>query len=321
MFSAKVIPFSHDPGLTSDPKMTRNAAPSVAALTAFESAGRHLSFSRAAAELHLTQGAISRQIRQLEEGLGLALFERVNQRVFLTDAGRVYLKDVQKVLADLTEATRHVRGYAGSAGTLNLAVLPTFAIRWLLPRLPGFLATHPDATVHFSVRLAPFDFAAEPLDAAIHHGEGTWPGAVCEYLCLEEVIPVAAPAWRDRHRVHRPEDLAAAPLLHQSTRPAAWHDWFARAGIEDAPGFRGQRFDQFGMIIEAAGAGLGAALVPRFLAEAELASGKLVVLFDRPLRSGTGYWFVYPEAKAGSTLVRAFGDWLKTEAGSDPEAA
>ena len=313
MFSAKVIPFPHAPRAA----VTRTSTPSLAALTAFESAGRHLSFSRAAAELHLTQGAVSRQIRQLEEILGLALFERVNQRVILTDAGRVYLRDVQKVLTDLAEATHHVRGFAGNAGTLNLAVLPTFATRWLLPRLPGFLAGHPDATVHFTVRLEPFDFTADPLDAAIHHGEPTWPGAVCEFLCLEAVIPVASPAFRERHGIREPGDLAVAPLLHQTTRPSAWHDWFAREGLPDAASYRGQRFDQFGMIIEAAAAGLGAALVPRFLVESELAAGSLVVLFDRPLRSGTGYWFVYPEAKAGSTLVRAFGDWLKIEAG-DP---
>ncbi|WP_181707684.1 transcriptional regulator GcvA [Chthonobacter rhizosphaerae] len=294
--------------------MPRPLLPSISALTAFESAGRHLSFSRAAAELHLTQGAISRQIRQLEESLGLDLFERVNQRVFLTDDGRRYLKDVQAILADLARATQQVMADAGAGGVLNLAVLPTFATRWLMPRLPGFLADYPGVTVNFAVRLEPFSFADDALDAAVHHGEATWPGAVCERLCGESVYPVASPAFVERHGVAAPADLADAPLLHQSTRPTAWRDWFERMGVEAPAPYRGARFDQFAMSAEAAVAGLGVALVPRFLVEDELRTGRLSVLFDEPLTSGTAYWFVYPEAKAGSGLVRAFGDWLKREA-------
>lgn len=294
--------------------MARPLLPSIAALTAFESAGRHLSFSRAAAELHLTQGAISRQVRQLEETLGVALFERVNQRVFLTDAGRLYMRDVERILAELSDATQRVLGFAGTTGTLNLAVLPTFATRWLMPRLPGFLRHHPDALINFAVRLEPFDFSDEPFDGAIHHGEPTWPGAVCEHLCGESVLPVAAPGLKEKLGIRQPHDLLGVPLLHQTTRPSAWRDWFLHMDVVPDGAFRGARFDQFAMIAEAAVAGLGVALVPRFLVEEELRSGRLVVLFDAPLSSGTAYWFVYPEAKAGSGLVRAFGDWLKAEA-------
>jgi LysR family glycine cleavage system transcriptional activator len=295
----------------------------MSALTAFESAARHLSFSRAAQELHLTQGAVSRQIRQIEDSLGTPLFERVNQRVFLTDAGRSYLKDVQRSLAGLSEATHRVMATAGRDGVLDLAVLPTFAARWLMPRLPGFLAAHPGVTLNFSVRLAPFDFVADPFDAAIHHGEATWPGAVCEPLCPESVVPVAAPAVAARFGGDG-ADLAAGTvrLLHQSTRPNAWRDWFARDGLEPAAVYAGFRFDQFAMIAGAAAAGLGVALVPRFLVEAELAAGTLAIIDDRPLTSGTGYWFVYPEEKAGSSLVRSFGRWLSraaaTPAGRTP---
>jgi LysR family glycine cleavage system transcriptional activator len=297
--------------------MPRPLLPSVTALSAFESAARHLSFSRAAAELHLTQGAVSRQIRQLEEMLGLDLFERVNQRVFLTDAGTTYLQDVRALLAGLTEATQRVMASAGGGGVLNLAVLPTFATRWLMPRLPRFLADHPGVTVNFSVRLEPFSFGEQPLDAAIHHGEPTWPGAVCRHLCDEAVIPVAAPAFVGDRSIGAPDDLARVPLLHQSTRPTAWRDWFDANGIDAGPAARGARFDQFGMIAQAAVAGLGVALVPRFLVEDELAAGRLAILFDLPLRSGTAYWYVYPEAKSGSALVRAFGDWL-AEASAAP---
>lgn len=294
--------------------MARPLLPSIAALTAFESAARHLSFSRAAEELHLTQGAVSRQIRQLEDLLGVDLFERVNQRVFLTDAGASYLGDIRSLIDGLAGATRRVMASAGGGGVLDLAVLPTFATRWLMPRLPDFLSSHPGVTVNFTVKLEPFSFADEPLDAAIHHGEPTWPGAVSLHLCDEAVVPVASATLMRDHAIGTPDDLAAVPLLHQATRPTAWRDWFEANGVANAGAFRGSRFDQFAMIAGAAAAGLGAALVPRFLIEDELASGRLAVLFDRPLRSGTAYWYVFPEAKSGSALVRSFGEWLRRAA-------
>lgn len=291
--------------------MSRDLLPSMGALTAFESAARHLSFSRAADELHLTQGAISRQVRELEGRLGVDLFERIAQRVYLTDAGRAYQRDVQRILGELSSATQQVMASAGEADMLNLAVLPTFAARWMVPRLPSFYADNPGATVNCAVRLTPFSFADETLDAAIHFGEGSWPGAISEYLCVEEVFPVASPAFRDRFALASPGDLAAVPLLHAATRPTAWRDWFSAHGVVDASAFRGPRFDQFDMIAEAAVAGLGAALMPRFLIEEETADGRLEVLFPLPLNNGSGYWYVYPEAKAGSRIVRRFGDWLK----------
>lgn len=291
--------------------MARDLLPSIGALTAFESAARHLSFSRAAAELHLTQGAVSRQIRELETRLGLALFERINQRVFLTDAGVAYRTEVGRILADLATATERTMASAGGAEVLNLAVLPTFAARWLVPRLPAFLADHPQATVNFTVRHEPFAFADGPLDAAIHFGEPTWPGAICDFLCIEEVYPVAAPALRERDDLTSPAAIATAPLIHQSSRPTAWSDWFEAEGLPAAGAYRGSRFDQFSMIAAAAVAGMGVALMPRFMIEEELGSGRLVLLAERPLDAGKAYWFVYPEAKARSRLVRAFGDWLK----------
>lgn len=294
--------------------MARDLLPSIGALVAFESAARHLSFSRAAAELHLTQGAISRQIRELETRLGLALFERINQRVFLTDAGESYRLEVARILAGLATATERTMASAAGAEVLNLAVLPTFAARWLVPRLPQFLVSHPQATVNFSVRNEPFSFADSPLDAAIHFGEPTWPGAICEFLCIEEVYPVAAPAVCDRLGLHELAAIAMAPLLHQSSRPTAWADWFSTQGLSTAGAYRGSRFDQFSMIAEAAVAGLGVALMPRFMIETELASNQLVLLTRRPLDAGKAYWFTYPEAKVRSRLVRSFGEWLKAEA-------
>lgn len=294
--------------------MARDLLPSIGALVAFESAARHLSFSRAAAELHLTQGAVSRQIRELETRLGLALFERINQRVFLTDAGDSYRLEVARILAGLATATERTMASAGGAEVLNLAVLPTFAARWLVPRLPKFLAGHPQATVNFVVRNEPFSFTDTPLDAAIHFGEPTWPGAVCDFLCIEEVYPVAAPILRDRFGLQDAAAIARAPLLHQSSRPTAWADWLTTEGLSTVGAYRGSRFDQFSMIAEAAVVGLGVALMPRFMIETELESGRLALLTERPIDAGKAYWFVYPEAKVRSRLVRSFGDWLKAEA-------
>lgn len=294
--------------------MARDLLPSIGALVAFESAARHLSFSRAANELHLTQSAISRQIRELETRLGLALFERINQRVFLTGAGESYRQEVARILSGLATATERTMASAGGAEVLNLAVLPTFAARWLVPRLPKFLASHPQATVNFAVRNEPFSFPDSLLDAAIHFGEPTWPGAVCDFLCIEEVFPVAAPALCERLGLQDIAAIALAPLLHQSSRPTAWADWFATESLPAIGAYRGSRFDQFSMIAEAAVAGLGVALMPRFMIETELASNQLVLLTQRPLDAGKAYWFAYPEAKVRSRLVRSFGEWLKAEA-------
>ena len=306
-----------DSHATGTEAMSRVRLPSVGALTAFEAAARHGSFSRAATELNLTQGAISRQIRQIEDMTGVTLFERVRQRVVLTDAGRLYFNDVSRLLHELSEATHRVTAFAGGDGTLNLAVLPTFATRWLMPRMPDFLERHPGATINFTVRIAPFDLVAEPFDAVIHYGEPEWPGAICEPLMREEMVPVAGAGFRARHGIAAPSDLAGLTLLHQSTRPTAWSDWFEAAGLPTANAWRGPRFEQFSMIAQAAAAGLGVALVPRFLVEEELESRRLEILFDRPLFTDKAYFVVYLEQKAGSSLVRAFTRWIRAKAGSE----
>ena len=291
----------------------RGFLPPIGALVAFECAARHESFSRAAEELHLTQGAISRQIRALEDIVGVALFERVRQRVVLSDAGRAYLGDVRRSLGELGDATHRVMGFTGTRGVLDLAVLPTFGARWLVPRLSRFLAQHPDVTINLAARIAPFDFAADPFDAAIHVGQPVWAGGVIEHLMDEEVVPVAPPRWLEGMEAS-PTALAGRPLLHQSTRPTAWADWFAAQGVTTEAAWRGPRFDQFSMVSEAAASGLGAALVPKFLVEEELASGRLAVLFPEPLRTRSAYYLVHPASKGRSALLRAFGTWLAEEA-------
>lgn len=293
--------------------------PPVADLLAFEAAARHHSISRAADELHLTQSAVSRQIRQLEQQLGIALFHRVRQRIVLTDIGRVYAADVRAVLQQLSGASQKVMASAGG-GLLNLAVLPTLGTRWLIPRLGGFVARHPEVTVNFAARSEPFDFAQEPFDAAIHFGAPHWAGAACAYLMHEAVVPVCSPAFAERHAVRQPQDLAAVVLLQQSTRPTQWAEWFEQVGVAGAPALRGPRFEQFAMIAQAAVSGLGAALLPSFLVEAEIAAGALTVLFPQALTSDDAYYLVYPESRAQVPLLLAFRDWIVGEAQADAAA-
>ena len=290
--------------------------PPIADLLAFEAAARHASISRAAAELHRTQSAVSRQVRQLEAQLGVALFHRVRQRVVLTDAGRVYAADVRTALQQFSGAAQKVMALSGGGGLLNLAVLPTLGTRWLIPRLGDFAARCPDVTVNFAARAEPFDFAQEPFDAAIHFGAPHWAGAACEYLMHEEVVPVCSPAFRQHHGIRQVADLASVVLLQQSTRPTQWADWFEQVGAGTAHALRGPRFEQFAMIAQAAVSGLGAALLPSFLVEAEIASGALVVLFPQALTSSDAYYLVYPESRAQAPLLLAFRDWIVAQSRS-----
>ena len=294
--------------------MRRAFVPPADTLIAFECAARHLSFTRAAEELHLTQGAVSKQVRHLEDRLGVELFRRVRQRIVLTDAGRLYLHDIRGALEQMFAATRQVMSYAGSADVLNLAVLPTFGTRWLAPRLASFARRYPDAGLNLSVRLQPFDFNEEPFDGAIHHGDPVWAGAIAERLFDEDVIAVSSRAFRDRHDIRVPADLARVPRLQLATRPLAWRQWFDLAGVETDSAFQGARFEQFVMISEAAIHHAGAALIPRFFVEAELSAGRLVRLFDLSLQQTSAYYFVYPENRTMRPVVAAFRQWLMDEA-------
>lgn len=292
--------------------MARRRMPALAELVAFESAARLKSFTRAAEELSLTQGAVSRQIKNLEETVGVRLFERVRRTVVLTDAGALFLADVRKVLDGLGEASERAVGL-GAEHVLNLAVLPTFATRWLMPRIPRFLDEHPGVTVNFLVRLEPFSFDDQPFDAAIHFGDGVWPGAITHYLCREEIVAVASPELARRAGLRGPADLGKATLLHQTTRPHAWAEWFAAQGVEHPASHKGPRLEQFGMIVEAAMAGVGMALVPKFLALTEIGQGRLAVINATAFESSKAYWLAVPERKRSDAMVAAFLDWLKRE--------
>lgn len=286
----------------------RRLLPSTSMLMAFDAAARTGSFTAAARELHLTQGAVSRQVNALESQLGVTLFERIKKTVQLTDTGKTYAREIRSALQAIRNASLNAMTNPLN-GTLNLAILPTFGTRWLMPRFPQFLKQQPDITVNFVSKLSPFDFQTENLHAAIHYGLPDWPGTDSTFLMSEEVIPVSSPRLLDQYPVKTPLDLAALPLLHIETRSEAWANWFALHEVE-APKEQGMLFEQFSIAAQAAVAGLGAALLPKFLIQSELDRGELVTILNLPLQSNSGYYLVTPVDKTDYAPVAAFRDWL-----------
>ncbi len=288
----------------------RRKIPSTAALSAFEVAARHESFSRAADELCLTESAVSRQIAALESYLGIKLFARVKKQVVLNDAGRAYMRHVSKFLVDLESHTLSLMANKGDHGVLELAVLPSFANRWLIPRLRDFQHRHPNVTLHLTEMANPFLFSETNFDAALHFEHPHWTDVVKVDLFEECLVPVVNPHYFDIETLTEVKDLFSVPLLHKSTRPEAWRHWFELGGCPNNATALGMRFDLYGMLIEAARAGLGAGLVPRFYVHDEIHRLDLVVPVELELRHEKRYCFVYPEHKADSLLVTTFRDWL-----------
>lgn len=299
--------------------LSRTLIPDLTVLQAFEAAARHSNFTKAALELNLTQSAISRQVKMLEEQLGVLLFERVRKRVLLSAAGQQLLPSVKRLLAQSEEMVLRARAGADGKTVLSIATLPTFGSRWLLPRLPEFLARHPGVAVDVASRARPFDFATENFDLAIHYGQPVWAHATCAYLCSEVILPIASPAMLEKNRITALQDLETQQLLHLATRPKLWAEWFQLNGLDRERAYRGNRFDQFTMIIEATIHGMGIALLPLYLIEDEIASGRLAVVFDRPMPTDNNYYVVLPEGKQEGMLPRAFQTWLleQVSAGAD----
>ena len=288
----------------------RRKIPSIEALIAFETAARHQSFTSSADELALTQSAVSRQVASLESYLGVILFNRVKKRLSLTDVGQIYAKQVRNTLEKIERDTLAAMAHSDIGGVLELAVIPTFATRWLIPRLPEFYARHPHITVNLTTRAEPFIFTDTPFDAAIHFGNPVWPGAVAQHLFGEEIMPICSPRLLQGKSQLQLRDIGNFTLLHQSARPDAWRHWLAQAGLHDVNCMRGQRYELFSMLVEAARAGLGIALVPRFFVLNELISGELIIPCDMSLHNENGYYLVYPESKHSSSLLETFREWL-----------
>lgn len=295
----------------------RRKIPSTGALIAFEAAARYQSFSRAAQELSLTEGAISRQIAVLEEYLGLQLFHRVKKRVTLSEIGKSYFLKVKDDLNRLERNTLSAMSYQNGQKLLELAVIPTFTSKWLIPRIAEFNVVHPDITINLTERALPFLFGDSIFDAAIHYRHPAWAGCVQELLFEEELIPVCSPTLIRERKISTAADLSAFPLLHKNTREDAWSRWFAAAGHEEPTPMTGPRYDLFSMIIEAATVGLGMALVPRLYVQHELKEGSLVNPVNVAIRGLKQYCVVYPDHKEVSPTARLFVDWLVEAASSE----
>ena len=284
---------------------------------AFECAARHGSFTRAAAELSLTQSAVSRQVKDLESRLGAQLFERIRQRVVLSQDGRRFLPQARKLLQQTEDIVLRTMSAAEAGLSLSVATLPTFGSRWLSPRLPKFLDLNPGAVLNVGSRSKPFEFEEEDFDLAIHYGQPVWARGICTYLCSELIVPVAGGALMRPAAQLTPSSLLDQPLLHLATRPKLWQQWFATVDVVTERAYRGHRFDQFAMIVEAAVAGMGYALLPRYLIERELRAGELAVVFDTPMETDNSYYVVVPEAKATNALANNFIGWLLAEIGAN----
>ena len=292
----------------------RSQLPSVAALVAFETSARYGSISKAAAELNLTQGAVSRQVRQLEEQLGTELFHRQHQRVSLTDAGRSFLEEIRPTLDAMDVATQRVMSYGGRQNDVKIAVPPTFSATWLAARLPRFFDAHPGITISCLMRVPWLDYGAERFDAAIYFGTPSLAGASTLPLVECDMPPLCAPAFKAARRLQNAADLAMVPLLHQANQPMAWTEWFADAGVALPESPAGSRFEHVAMIGRAAVAGAGVALLPTCLVEDELASGALVEAVPGCPRRRVTFALAVPDAKADSPAVRVFTEWLIAEA-------
>lgn len=289
----------------------RRVLPALPALTVFEASARHGSFTRAAEELNLSQSAVSKRVASLEAYLGTQLFERVRQRIVLTEAGHHYLARIRESLEIMEQATMEALAFRRGESILNVATLPSFGNRWLLPRIARFTASHPHISLNLSARQWPFDVSQENIDVAILYSATPWPGGPSERLIEEDVIPVCVPGLVEHERLSA---LKGVTLLHHRARPRAWQRWLDLNKADGINPFRGSRFEQFDMIINAAMSGAGIGLVPVFMVEQEIAQGLLETPFARTMHSDEAYYIIYPERKRSLAALHAFRDWVIAEA-------
>jgi LysR family glycine cleavage system transcriptional activator len=303
----------------------RRPLPPLNALRAFEAAARHLSLSLAAQELSVTPAAISHQVRLLEDHIGLPVFERSGRGLVLTDAGAAGLRDLREGFAHLSDAMDAIASL-GEAGALSVSVAPSFAAKWLLPRLDSFEREHPEIDVHVSASMQLVDFARDRVDVAVRYGAGGYSDVFFEKLLPETVIPVCSPHLLEGRTLRSPRDLLELTLLHDDSPdndPSCpnWDMWLRAAGIDDVEVDRGPRFNQSSLVIEAAILGRGVALAKSTLAAADLQSGRLAqpIATARPV--DFAYYFVAPRPKLNLPKVVYFRDWLRRQVADGDERA
>lgn len=292
--------------------------PSLPALTAFEIVYRHKSISQAAQELALTQSAVSKQIQALEVFFDQSLFERHARGLRPTAAADLLWARLVPCLDELEGVMREMLAARYGGGVLNLAVVPTFATRWLMPRLRKLAQSHPKLVLNLSTQLDRYEFTGSGLDAGIIFGRPDWPNCDYHLIAEERQVVVCSPDFIKRNgRPAQRQDMARFALLHSASRPNAWPRWFEIHNIPEPTGVPGPRFDLFSMVAEAAKAGLGVALLPELLIRDELKRGTLCALFAPEAYSEGAYYFIYPKHKAKMSGLLTFQAWLLAQAEND----
>lgn len=289
--------------------------PPLNALRAFEAAGRHLSVTKAAEELHVTVAAVSHQVKTLEDYLDIKLFRRSGNALYLTDAGQTLLPRLRAGFAELERALAELEEH-DQRGLLTLSVAPIFASKWLIPRLEQFGAAHPEIDVRISATTELANFQEDGVDAAIRAGRGRYPGLACHRLFGESVVPMCSPSLRrGSHPLIEPHDLRHHVLLHIDW-PAReqvipdWSSWLKTVGVADVDPTRGPHFAQPDYAMQAAAEGAGVVLGWRSLAQSDLDSGRLVIAIDLPLPMDVAFYLVYPETSAEQPKLVRFREWL-----------
>jgi LysR family transcriptional regulator, glycine cleavage system transcriptional activator len=285
--------------------------PSLNGLRAFEAAARHMSFTLAAAELNVTQTAISHQIRRLEEQIGLPLFIRRNRELALTREAQDYLPLVRSAFQDLRQATARLRRPDHDA-LLTVSTTASLATKWLVSRVAAFQDAHPGIEIRITTSAHLVDFRRDEVDMAVRFGRGHWPGLRADWLMAEHIFPVCSPALLNSGKpLRRPQDLAHHTLLHTMVSREDWQLWLTAAGLPvSIAARRGLTFDQGFMAVQAATEGLGVALGRTHLVEADIAAGRLVAPFDMELPQDAGYYVVTPETTAEAPKIALFRQWL-----------
>jgi len=292
--------------------------PPLNALRAFEAAARLGGFVRAAEELHVTHGAISRQVQALEHWAGVPLFVRTNRNAVPTEAGAALLVEVGGALDRLASAAERLRIGPRVRASLRVSALPTFTMRWLIPRLPAFQEAHPDVEIRLVTANTPAGHFQPDVDVVVH-GPTTRPGWGGERFLGETRLPMASPRLLKRRPLRTPADLASHTLLHAETMTSAWPRWLAAAGVPGVKPAREQTFEHFYLTIQAATGGLGVMMGPINLVADELRDRRLVAPFVGPLLKSRGYYVYLPDNRRPRPAAQAFRTWLKA-AGSKAEA-
>jgi LysR family glycine cleavage system transcriptional activator len=284
----------------------------------FEAAARHLSFTRAAEELFVTQAAVSHQVKALEEFLGLKLFRRRNRSLLLTEEGQSYFLDIKDIFTSISEATDKVLERS-EKGALTISLPPSFAIQWLVPRLADFNQQEPDIDVRIKAVDADENFLTDDVDVAIYYGRGSWPGLRIDKLYQEYLIPLCSPALLLSNRpLASLADLKHHTLLHDTSRKE-WKQFVKKNGIEEVNVNHGPIFSHTTMVLQAAVHGQGVALGNNVLAQPEVDAGRLVSPFDEMLLSKNAFYVVCHESQADTGRIATFRDWMIAKAASEQE--